>query len=131
MKKLFTFVILFLSFTGFSQTGDVVVFKSDGYIIDGAPSLEPDTILTISDSDIQVKSVGTMKILKKAISVKNTSVYLCEFEGKHVEVITVISPEKLKVTVRGENLKHVIESDLMDEKKIEAAFSKSPVSVNP
>lgn len=129
MKKLFTFVVLLFATAGFSQTNDIAVFKSDGYIIDGVPSLEPDTILTLSDTDMYVKSVGNLRILKKAIAVKNTSVYLCEFEGKPVEVITVITPEKLKVTVRGESLKRVIESDLMDAKKIEAEFSKRAVSV--
>jgi len=131
MKKLFTFVVLLFAAAAFSQTNDIAVFKSDGYIIDGVPSLEPDTILTLSDSDIYVKSVGTLKIVKKAIAVKNTSVYHCEFKGKPVEVITVITPEKLKVTVRGDNLKRVIQSDLMDEKKIEAEMSKHPVSVSP
>ena len=131
MKKLFTFVFLLFAAAVFSQTNDIAVFKSDGYIIDGVPSLEPDTILTLSDSNIYVKSVGTLKIVKKAIAVKNTSVYHCEFKGKPVEVITVITPEKLKVTVRGDNLKRVIESDLMDGKKIEAEMSKHPVSVSP
>lgn len=131
MKKLFTFVVLLFAAAAFSQTNDIAVFKSDGYIIDGVPSLEPDTILTLSNSDIYVKSVGTLNIVKKAIAVKNTSVYHCEFKGKPVEVITVITPEKLKVTVRGDNLKRVIESDLMDEKKIEAEMSKHPVSVSP
>lgn len=131
MKKLFTFVVLLFAAAAFSQINDIAVFKSDGYIIDGVPSLEPDTILTLSDSDIYVKSVGTLNIVKKAIAVKNTSVYHCEFKGKPMEVITVITPEKLKVTVRGDNLKRVIESDLMDEKKIEAEMSKHPVSVSP
>ena len=130
MKKLFTFVLLFVSFSGFSQANNSVSFKSNGYVIDGRPYLEPDTILKISESEIDIKSVGTMKIIKKAISVRNTSVYNCEFQGKPVEVITVISTEKLKVTIRGENLKHIIESDLIDPTKIKEEFSKSQVSVS-
>lgn len=117
--------------TGYSQSNDVSVFKSESYIIDGVPYLDPETILTISDSDIDVKPLGTLKIIKKAIAVRNTSVYHCEYQGKPVEVITFISTDKLKVTVRGENLKHVIESDLIDPKKMEEEFSKTPVSARP
>lgn len=117
--------------TGYAQPNDVSVFKSENYIIDGVPYLNPETILTISESDIQVKPLGTLRIIKKAIAVRNTSVYHCEYEGKPVEVITFISTDKLKVTVRGENLKHVIESDSIDPKKMEEEFSTSPVSARP
>lgn len=131
MKKLFTFVILLVVTAGYSQSNDVSIFKSENFTVDGIPYLEPETILTISDSDINVKPIGNMRIIKKAVSVRNTSVYHCEYQGKKVEVITFISTEKLKVTVRGENLKHVLESDLIDAKKLDEEFSKSPVSASP
>jgi hypothetical protein len=47
-----------------------------------------------------------------------------------VEVIIFITTEKLKVTVRGEGIKHVIELDLIDPKKIEDEFSKMEVTSN-
>lgn len=131
MKKLFTTVLLLAAALGYSQSNNASVFKSESYTIDGVPYLEPETILTLSDSEIHVKPLGTLTLIKKAIAVRNTSVYHCEYQGKPVEVITFISTDKLKVTVRGENLKHVIESDLIDPNRVEEAFSKTPVSARP
>ena len=131
MKKLFTSVLLLAAALGYSQSNGASVFKSQNYTIDGVSYLEPETILTLSDSEINVKPLGTLTIIKKAVAVRNTSVYHCEYQGKPVEVITFISTDKLKVTVRGENLKHVIESDLIDPNRIEEAFSNTPVSARP
>ena len=130
MKKLFTFVILLVVTAGFSQSNDVSIFKSENYTINGTQYTAPETIVTISDTDINVKPIGNLKIIKKAVSVRNTSVYHCDYQGKRVEVITFISTEKLKVTVRGENLKYIIESDLIDPKKMDEEFSKSAVTAN-
>lgn len=104
--------------TGYSQSNNVSVFQSESYIINGTPYLDQAIILTISDSDINVKSLGDLKIIKKAVSVRNTSVYHCIYQGNKVEVIIFNSTEKLKVTVRGENLKFVLESDIIDPKQI-------------
>lgn len=130
MKKLFTFVVLLVVTSGFSQANDVYEFKSESYIINGTPFLGPETVFSISESDMNIKPLGNVQILNKAVSVKNTSVYNCDYQGKKVEVITVITPEKLKVTVRGQGIKHVIEADLIDPKKLEEEFSKSTLSAN-
>lgn len=111
---------------GYSQSNDVSVFKSESFTVNGTPFLEPETVLTISNSEITVKSLGTLKIIKKAVSVRSTSVYRCEFEGKNVEAIIFNSTEKLKVTVRGENLKFVLESDVIDPEKIKDKMDEAP-----
>ena len=130
MKKLFTFVILLVVTSGFSQTSDVYEFKSQSYTINGIPFLERETVFSISELDMNIKPIGNVQILNKAVSVKNTSVYNCDYQGKKVEVITVITPEKLKVTVRGQGINHVIEADLIDPKKLEEEFSNSTLSAN-
>lgn len=88
-----------------------VVLKSDNYTINEESFNNPETLFTLTENTVSVKPIGEMKLIKKAVAVKDTSVYLCEYEGKAVEVITVISLEKFKVTVRGENIKYVIESE--------------------
>lgn len=110
MKKIFTILALLLFMAGYSQDYYKVVLKSENYKINDATYSEPQTLFTLSDVAVNVKPLGEMRLLKKAVSVKDTSVYFCEYQGKQVEVITVITVEKFKVTVRGEGVKYVIES---------------------
>ena len=110
MKKIFTILALLLFIAGYSQDYYKVVLKSENYKINDATYSEPQTLFTLSDVAVNVKPLGEMRLLKKAVSVKDTSVYFCEYQGKQVEVITVITVEKFKVTVRGEGVKYVIES---------------------
>lgn len=115
MKKIFTFLALLLFATGYSQADYYkVVLKSENYKINNATYSEPETLFTLSDNAVNVKPIGEMRLIKKAVAVKDTSVYFCEYQGKPVEVITVITLEKFKVTVRGENMKYVIESEAND-----------------
>ena len=110
MKKIFTFLALLLFMVGYSQDYYKVVLKSENYKINDATYSEPETLFMLSDNSVNVKPLGEMKLVKKAVAVKDTSVYFCEYQGKPVEVITVITIEKFKVTVRGEGMKYVIES---------------------
>jgi len=110
MKKIFTFLALLLFMAGYSQDYYKVVLKSENYKINDATYSEPETLFMLSDNSVNVKPLGEMKLVKKAVSVKDTSVYFCEYQGKPVEVITVITIEKFKVTVRGKGMKYVIES---------------------
>ena len=110
MKKIFTILALLLFMAGYSQDYYKVVLKSENYKINDATYSEPQTLFTLSDVAVNIKPLGEMRLLKKAVSVKDTSVYFCEYQGKQVEVITVITVEKFKVTVRGEGVKYVIES---------------------
>lgn len=111
MKKIFTFLALLLFAAGYSQADYYkVVLKSENYTINKEAYNEPETLFTLTENTVSVKPIGDMRLIKKAVSVKDTSVYFCEYQGKQVEVITVISIEKFKVTVRGENMKYVIES---------------------
>jgi len=115
MKKIFTFLALLLFAAGYSQADYYkVVLKSENYKINDATYSEPETLFTLSDNAVNVKPIGEMRLIKKAVAVKDTSVYFCEYQGKPVEVITVITLEKFKVTVRGENMKYVIESEAND-----------------
>jgi len=115
MKKIFTLLALFLIATGYSQSDYYkIVLKAENYTINEQAFNEPETLFTLTDNTLSVKPIGEMRLIKKAVSVKDTSVYFCEYEGKQIEVITVISLEKFKVTVRGENLKYVIESEPND-----------------
>ena len=95
---------------GYSQDYYKVVLKSENYKINDATYSEPETLFMLSDNSVNVKPLGEMKLVKKAVAVKDTSVYFCEYQGKPVEVITVISIDKFKVTVRGQGMKYVIES---------------------
>jgi len=110
MKKIFTFLAMLLFMAGYSQDYYKVVLKSENYKINDATYSEPETLFMLSDNSVNVKPLGEMKLVKKAVAVKDTSVYFCEYQGKPVEVITVITIEKFKVTVRGEGMKYVIES---------------------
>ncbi|WP_296143102.1 hypothetical protein [uncultured Flavobacterium sp.] len=110
MKKIFTFLALLLFTAGYSQDYYKVVLKSENYTINQEAYNEPETLFTLTENTVSVKPIGDMRLIKKAVSVKDTSVYFCEYQGKQVEVITVITIEKFKVTVRGENMKYVIES---------------------
>lgn len=110
MKKIFTFLALLLFMAGYSQDYYKVVLKSENYKINDDTYSEPETLFMLSDNSVNVKPLGEMKLVKKAVAVKDTSVYFCEYQGKPVEVITVITIEKFKVTVRGEGMKYVIES---------------------
>ena len=110
MKKIFTILALLLFMAGYSQDYYKVVLKSENYKINDATYSEPETLFMLSDNSVNVKPLGEMKLVKKAVSVKDTSVYFCEYQGKPVEVITVITIEKFKVTVRGKGMKYVIES---------------------
>lgn len=115
MKKIFTFLALLLFVAGYSQQDNYkVVLKSENYKINDESFNNPETLFTLTENTVSVKPLGEMRLIKKAVSVKDTSVYFCEYEGKKVEVITVISLEKFKVTVRGENVKYVIESIASD-----------------
>jgi len=112
MKKIFTFLALLFFIAGYSQEDYYkVVLKSGNYTINDEVFNEPETLFTLTENTISVKPIGDMRLIKKAVSVKDTSVYFCEYQGKKVEVITKISTEKFKVTVRGENMKYVIESE--------------------
>lgn len=115
MKKIFTFLAI-LSFIGSYAQEDYykVVLKSENYTINKESFSNPETLFTLTENTVSVKPIGEMRLIKKAVSVKDTSVYFCEYDGKKVEVITVISLEKFKVTVRGENIKYVIESVASD-----------------
>jgi len=110
MKKIFTLLALLLFVAGFSQQQYQIVLKSENYKINDVSYTGLETLFGLADNAVMVKPVGTMRLLKKAVSVKDTSVYFCEYQGKKVEVITLITEEKFKVTVRGEGLKYVIES---------------------
>jgi len=112
MKKIFTFLALLFFIAGYSQEDYYkVVLKSGNYTINDEVFNEPETLFTLTENTISVKPIGDMRLIKKAVSVKDTSVYFCEYQGEKVEVITKISTEKFKVTVRGENMKYVIESE--------------------
>lgn len=111
MKKIFTIIALSLFMAGYSQDYYKVVLKAENYSINDISYEGPETLFTLSDTEINVKPVGNMRLIKKAVSVKDTSVYFCEYQGQEVEVITVITKEKFKVTVRGNDMKYVIESE--------------------
>jgi len=115
MKKIFTFLALLFATVSYTQSDYYkVVLKSENYTINETAYSGSEALFLLSDNAITVKPVGEMKLVKKAVAVKNTAVYFCEYQGKPVEVITHITPEKFKVTVRGENLKYVIESESTD-----------------
>lgn len=112
MKKIFTLLALLLFAAGYSQADQYkVVLKSNNYTINEQAFSKPEVLFTLSDNAVSVKPLGEMRLIKKAVAVKDTSVYLCDYQGKQVEVITVISTDKFKVTVRGEDMKYVIESE--------------------
>lgn len=101
---------LALTMSGYSQDYNQIVLKAENYSINETNYEGLETLFTLNENEINVKPIGSMRLIKKAVSVKNTSVYFCEYQGEEVEVITVISKEKFKVTVRGNNMKYVIES---------------------
>jgi len=111
MKKIFTIIALSLFMAGYSQDYYKVVLKAENYSINDTSYEGLETLFTLSDTEINVKPVGNMRLIKKAVSVKDTSVYFCEYQGQEVEVITVITKENFKVTVRGNDMKYVIESE--------------------
>lgn len=122
MKKIFSITALLIFSAGFSQDDYKIVLKSEKYTINKAIFTAPETIFALSESTIFVKPLGVTKLIRKAVKVKDTSVYFCEFNGKQIEVITVITMENFKVTVRGENLKYVIEGAIP---KLNKELSKS------
>ncbi len=111
MKKIFTLMALSIFMTAYSQDKYQIVLKAENYSINNTSYEGLETLFTLSDTEINVKPVGNMRLIKKAVSVKDTSVYFCEYQGQEVEVITVITKEKFKVTVRGNAMKYVIESE--------------------
>lgn len=111
---MFTFLALLLFTASYSQDYYKVVLKSENYTINEEAYNKPETLFTLTENTVSVKPIGEMRLIKKAVSVKDTSVYFCEYQGKQVEVITVITIEKFKVTVRGENMKYVIKSGPQD-----------------
>ncbi len=131
MKKIFIFLALLVFVAGYSQADYYkVVLKSENYTINKEPHNEPGNLFALTDNTVSVKPIGDMKLIKKAVSVKDTSVYFCEYQGKKVEVITVITQEKFKVTVRGENMKYVIESVPQDIEKTAEVILPNTVVAN-
>jgi len=111
MKNLATVLFLLLSISGFCQKNYNVLLKAERYSINDVVYEQPDILLTLQDTILNVKPVGDLKLVKKAVSIKETSIYHCEFEGKKVEVITVIKRENFRITVRGEGIDYVIKAD--------------------
>jgi len=111
MKKLVTVLFLLVFISGYSQKEYKVLLKSERYSINDVVYEQPDILFALSDSILNVKPVGDLKLLKKAVSIKETSIYHCEFEGKKVEVITVVRRENFRITVRGEGIDYIIKAD--------------------
>lgn len=111
MKNLATVLFLLLSVSGFCQKNYNVLLKAEKYSINDVVYEQPDILFALQDTILNVKPVGDLKLVKKAVSIKETSIYQCEFEGKKVEVITVIKRENFRITVRGEGIDYVIKAD--------------------
>jgi|GEM_PF-3495510 len=111
MKKLFAVASLLLSISGNCQNDYKILLKSETYSINEISYNQPDILFTLTDSIINVRPIGNLKLIKKAASIKETSIYKCEYEGKAVEVITIIRRDNFKITVRGEDLNYIIKGD--------------------